>query len=181
MCDFQVKLVAWLDRELPVDEALEVARHVQRCRECRSECETFDHVNRTFEAYCDAVMAARTYRGVPRWIPALSGSLVAVALLLAALPRAPVELPPVRTQTVAPVPDMALAPRPAPRKAIHRRHVVPPVQERAAKWQPAQPAVQIAIPAETMLPPGALPQGMNFIAELSIGPDGSVERVRLRP
>jgi len=29
-------------------------------------------------------------------------------------------------------------------------------------------AVQIAIPAEAMFPPGAMPMGMNFIAELSI-------------
>jgi hypothetical protein len=32
-----------------------------------------------------------------------------------------------------------------------------------------------------MFPPGAVPEGINFIAELSIGPDGSAERVRLRP
>jgi hypothetical protein len=40
-------------------------------------------------------------------------------------------------------------------------------------------AVQIAIPAEAMFPPGAMPKGMNFIAELSIAPDGSVKQVRL--
>jgi hypothetical protein len=32
-----------------------------------------------------------------------------------------------------------------------------------------------------MFAPGAIPEGMNFVAELSIGPDGSVERLRLRP
>jgi hypothetical protein len=41
--------------------------------------------------------------------------------------------------------------------------------------------VQIAIPAEAMFPPGAMPEGMSFIAEVSIGADGSVERLRLRP
>jgi hypothetical protein len=40
--------------------------------------------------------------------------------------------------------------------------------------------VQIAIPAEAMFPPGAMPKGLNFVAELSIAPDGSVKQVRLR-
>jgi hypothetical protein len=40
--------------------------------------------------------------------------------------------------------------------------------------------VQIAIPAEAMFPPGAAPNEMNFIAELTIAADGSVQQVRLR-
>jgi hypothetical protein len=58
--------------------------------------------------------------------------------------------------------------------------VVPPIQERAVEWRPTETAVQIAIPADAMFPPGAMPKGMNFIAELSIAADGSVEQVRLR-
>jgi len=54
------------------------------------------------------------------------------------------------------------------------------VQKQAAKWQPTESAVQIAIPADAMFAPGAVPKGMNFIAELSIAPDGSVKQVRLR-
>jgi hypothetical protein len=41
-------------------------------------------------------------------------------------------------------------------------------------------AVQIAIPADAMFPPGAVPNGMNWNAELIIAPDGSVKQVRLR-
>jgi hypothetical protein len=48
------------------------------------------------------------------------------------------------------------------------------------EWRPTETAVQIAIPADAMFPPGAMPKGMNFIAELSIAADGSVEQVRLR-
>jgi hypothetical protein len=54
------------------------------------------------------------------------------------------------------------------------------MQARAVKWQATETAVQIAIPAEALFPPGALPKGMNFIAELRIAPDGSVSQIRLR-
>ncbi len=43
MCDFQPKLVAWLDHELPEDQAAEVERHVQACEECRAERENYEH------------------------------------------------------------------------------------------------------------------------------------------
>ena len=36
MCDFSGKLVAWLDRELPAEEAADVERHLEACTECRS-------------------------------------------------------------------------------------------------------------------------------------------------
>jgi anti-sigma factor RsiW len=181
MCDLQGKLVAWLDHELPQDEAAEVGRHIQGCAECRSERETYAQVSKTFDGYCEAVMAAKTQRRVPRWVPALSGAVVAVAVLLLTFPRARVEPPPVVTPTAAAAPVKVLASEPAPRKTIHKRHAVPAIHEQAEKWQPAETAVQIAIPAETMFAPGAIPEGMNFIAELSIGPDGAVERLRLRP
>jgi hypothetical protein len=46
--------------------------------------------------------------------------------------------------------------------------------------QPMDAAIEIAIPAEAMFPPGAMPNGVNFIADLRIAPDGSVKQVRLR-
>jgi len=46
---------------------------------------------------------------------------------------------------------------------------------------PQEPVIQIAIPADEMFPPGAVPQGMHFIADVTISPDGSAERLRLRP
>ena len=54
------------------------------------------------------------------------------------------------------------------------------INAEAAKWQPNESAVQIAFPADAMFPPGAMPKGLNFVAELSIAPDGSVRQVRLR-
>ncbi len=183
MCDFQAKLIAWLDHELLENQAAEVERHVQACEQCRAERERYEQVSRTFDAYCDAVMAAKTHRSVPRWIPAVSGALLAIAatVLLFTFQRPRIEPRPVVTPATTAAPVQILASEPAVHRKIPRRHAVLPVQEPSAKWQPAETAVQITIPAETMFAPGAIPEGMNFVAELSIGPDGSVERLRLRP
>jgi hypothetical protein len=183
MCDFQAKLIAWLDRELSSDEAADVDRHVKGCQECRCRLATYEHVSETFVVYCDAVVAAKMRRRVPRWVPVLASAVVGAAVMFLAFPQKSVEPLAVLTPTVGvtsvPVPTPYAA-EPAPRKTIRRRRGVPPIQDRAANWQPTETAVQIAIPAEAMFPPGVMPKGMNFIAELSIASDGSVKEVRLR-
>jgi anti-sigma factor RsiW len=190
MCDLQPKLIAWLDHELPPDQAAELEAHLQRCEECRTERDRYAQVSTTFDAYCDAVLTAKTHRSVRRWVPALSGALLAIAatLLLVTFQRPRIDPPPplvtpaatMATRTTA-APLKAAASESVVPKAIHTRRALPPLPAPAAKWQPAETAVQITIPVETMFAPGAIPEGMNFIAELSIGPDGSVERLRLRP
>jgi hypothetical protein len=187
MCDVQGKLVAWLDRELASEEAAGVERHVKGCEECRSQLAAYEQVSGTFAVYCDAVVAAKAGHRVPRWVPVLVGAVAATVVVYFAIPRARMEPPPALSSTITkvsvPVPIPVPAPRatePAPHKTIHKRHAVPPLQKEAVKWQPTETAVQIAIPAEAMFPPGAMPKGMNFIAELSIAPDGSVKQVRLR-
>jgi anti-sigma factor RsiW len=184
MCDVQAKLIAWLDRELSSDEAAGVERHIEGCKECRSRLAAYEQVSNTFDVYCDAVAAAKTRRRVPRWVPVLASAAVAAVVMFLAFSRTHVEPPPVLIPTITAA-SVALPAPPelesAPRKKIHgRRRAVAPVQVRAAKWQPMETAVQIAIPAEAMFPPGAMPKGLNFIAELSIAPDGSVRQVRLR-
>ena len=183
MCDVQAKLIAWLDRELSSDEAAGVERHIEGCKECRSRLAAYEQVSNTFDAYCDAVEAVKTRRWVPRWVHALASAAVAAVVMFLAFSRTHVEPPPVLFPTITAA-SVALPAPPelesAPRKTIHRRRAVAPVQVRATKWQPMETAVQIAIPAEAMFPPGAMPEGMNFIAELSIAPDGSVKQVRLR-
>src|SRR6266849_6186813 len=62
MCDFQAKLIAWLDHELLENQAAEVERHVQACEQCRAERGRYEQVSRTFDAYCAAVMAAKPHR-----------------------------------------------------------------------------------------------------------------------
>ena len=44
-----------------------------------------------------------------------------------------------------------------------------------------EPHIEIAIPAEDVFPPGAVPPGMSFSADLTISADGSPERLGLRP
>ncbi len=183
MCKVQAKLIAWLDRELSSDEAAGVERHIEGCKECRSRLAAYEQVSNTFDVYCDAVVVAKTRRRVPRWVPVLASAVVAAVVMFLAFPRTRIEPPPVLIPTVTAASVALPAPpelEPAPRKTIHRRHAVAPVQVRAAKWQPMETAVQIAIPAEAMFPPGAMPKGLSFVAELSIAPDGSVRQVRLR-
>jgi anti-sigma factor RsiW len=181
MCDVQAKLIAWLDRELSRDEAAGVERHIEGCKECRSRLAAYEQVSETFGVYCDSVVAAKTRRQLPRWAPVLASAVVATVVVYLAASRARIEPPPLLTPTITAA-SVALPapPRAARRKTIYRRHAVAPAEARPAKWQPMETAVQIAIPAEAMFPPGAMPKGMNFIAELSIAPDGSVRQVRLR-
>jgi anti-sigma factor RsiW len=48
-------------------------------------------------------------------------------------------------------------------------------------WAMAEPAIQIAIPADAMFPPGAVPEGVTYIANVSLGADGSIQGIRLQP
>jgi anti-sigma factor RsiW len=181
MCDVQAKLIAWLDRELSSDEAAGVEHHIERCKECRSRLAAYEQVSNTFDVYCDAVMAAKMRRRVPRWVPVLASAVVAAVVMFLAFSRTRFKPPPVLIPTITAASAALPAPaelESAPRKTIHRRRPVAPVE--VTKWQPMETAVQIAIPAEAMFPPGAMPRGLNFIAELSIAPDGSVKQVRLR-
>ena len=47
-------------------------------------------------------------------------------------------------------------------------------------WMAAGPAIQISIPGDAMFPPGAVPEGISFVAELSVAADGSPERIDLQ-
>jgi anti-sigma factor RsiW len=188
MCDSQTKLIAWLDRELSAEEAAGVERHIEGCQECRSRLAAYEQASETFDLYCDAVVA-KTRRRSPVWALALASAVAASVVIFLAFPRTHVE-PPDLTPTITVAAASAASPvstppevrpaQPAERKITHTRHSVAPAPIRAAKWQPPETTVQIAIPAEAMFPPGAMPNGLNFIAEMSIAPDGSVKQVRLR-
>lgn len=181
MCDRSEKLIAWLDRELPENEAAEVDLHVQGCTECRIRLEAFKEVDNAFEAYCDQAMTSSVRRTLPRWVPVLSVAAAAVAVLLLFprgnhIERHPLDVPVART------PVILQSPPPAPvGKKMQRSHPFAAPQVRAASWVPAEPTIQIAIPAEAMFAPGAIPEGVSLIAEFSIAADGSAQNLRLRP
>jgi anti-sigma factor RsiW len=183
MCDFSGKLVAFLDRELADDEMAEVHRHVRDCFACRKRLEAYGQVSGTFDAYCDAVMAAKMGRRLLPWAAVWAGAtavaVVAALILIFVYTRVG---PLVVSPSVAVVsPASALPSSPAPLKVVQRRHAVPQSKTQTADWLPAEPAIQIAIPAESMFPPGALPEGVSFTADLSIAADGSAQQIRLRP
>jgi hypothetical protein len=189
MCEYSGKLMAWLDRELGDDELAELERHIGICSECRSQVESYRQVSARFDGYCDAMLLAKTrQRRLPRRVPALStaGAVAIAATLVFVLLRPRVEpptMPPsVRVQTPPPVILVEKTPAPAPGKVVvHRQRPVAQAPRQAASWQPTERAIQISIPAESMFPPGAVPEGVNFTADLSIAADGSAEQIRLRP
>jgi anti-sigma factor RsiW len=183
MCEFSEKLISWLDRELPENEAVDVERHVQACIECRNRVAEYQEVSRTLDAYCNAVMASNARPRVSRWVPVASlgvAAAVAAALFLF-LPRTKIE-PPVSEplEKTAPAPVVVDAAPPAV-KAVHRRRAVGRMPNQDANLPPTEPAIQIAIPGESLFPPGAVPEGVVFTADLSIAADGSARQIRLRP
>ena len=56
-----------------------------------------------------------------------------------------------------------------------------PTSPARASAIPSEPPIEIAIPADAMFPPGAVPPGMTFTADLTISAEGSPERLRLHP
>ena len=200
MCEFSEKLIAWLDRELLAEESAEVERHLEACAECRSSVDAYKRVSADFDAYCEDALATSARRKANPWIAvaAAAGAAAALAALFLVWPRQHIRPPlfPDSRQAVVATPSIAesaVLSSVRPAQAIHRRSVIRPVQHQVehaaptappvqnASFVPQEPVIQIAIPADEMFPPGAVPQGMHFIADVTISPDGSAERLRLRP
>jgi anti-sigma factor RsiW len=198
MCDFSVKLIAWLDRELSAEETAEVERHLAGCSECRSDVDAYKRVSIEFDAYCDEAITLSARRGMPRWVPAVTaaGAVAALLVLFLTLPRTPGKSPafhvPETAAAASPVVVAKVSPaRVRPVQKVHRQHAAAPAQNQNensalaqnqnAYYLPDEPVIQIAIPADEMFPPGAVPEGMRFVADVTIAADGSAERLRLRP
>ena len=188
MCDFSGKLIAWLDNELTENEATVIGQHVRGCAECRSRVKSYEAAGNIFNAYCEAVMvmASKATHKRPRWIPVLAGAAATAtiaALLLIFLP-APIEQLPLHRSAGTPPPAIVAKAVPAPVKRLRRRagsRVQSAAQVQSEKWTTRAPAIQISIPADEMFPPGAVPQGVNFVADLSVAVDGSAQQLHLRP
>lgn len=190
MCDYCGKLIAWLDRELPADEAVEVQLHLRGCVECRERLAKYQQVSNTLNEYCIAVATTETQRGSRRLVPVFAA--VAAAVFVATLGISLVRtylhsLPAGPVLAVQPVLPPGVTPSPAPQmvaatnKPLQRQHVVRPMLPEAQNWMPPAPAIQVAIPADAVFPPGAVPEGVNFTAVVSIGPDGLAQQIRFRP
>lgn len=180
MCDFSGRLVAWMDRELPDNEAADVERHVRDCSECRRRVDTYEEVSHAFVARCDAAMEGTTRRR-PRWMPVLAGAAAAAAVLFLVFQPASVKQIPVRPPVADASPAIVPETAPKPVKTVHRRRGIAPAKTPNANWALPEPVIQIAIPVEAMFPPGAVPEGITFIADVSMAADGSVQGLRLQP
>jgi Putative zinc-finger len=197
MCNVSEKLIFWLDRELPDNEADGIEFHVQSCAECRTLLEAYKEVGRALDAYCRPESTSSAPRTLQRWSPALAGVAAAIALLLIFPRGGTIDRLPLQTSMVSPValetPPVALntampnhaysndvPPNGVPRnKKSAARHVAPR-PSLAAVWAPPAPAVQVVIPAAAMFPPGAVPEGVSLTAEFTIAADGSAQGLRLR-
>jgi hypothetical protein len=78
-------------------------------------------------------------------------------------------------------PAIILETAPKPVKRVHRRRGIAPAKTANANWALPETAIQIAIPVEAMFAPGAVPEGITFIADVSMAADGSVQGLRLQP
>lgn len=179
MCDFSGRLVAWMDRELPDNEAADAEQHVRDCSECRRRVDAYQQVSRAFVAHCDAVMEG-TKRRMPRWVPVLV-SATAAAVLFLVFQLESVKQIPLCPPVAEASPAIILETAPKPVKTVYRRRRIAPAKTPNANWALPETAIQIAIPAEAMFPPGAVPEGITLIADVSMAADGSVQALRVRP
>jgi len=181
MCDFSGRLVAWMDRELLDDEAADVERHVRDCSECRRCVDSYEEVSRAFVAHCNATMEETTRRRLPRWVPVLASAAATAAVLFLVLQPKSVNQIPLRPPVADASPASILENVPKPIKRVHGRHGIAPVKTPSANGALPEPVIQITIPVEAMFPPGAVPEGITFIADVSMAADGSVQGLRLQP
>jgi hypothetical protein len=118
-----------------------------------------------------------------RWAPVLGVAAVAAILLAVALFRPErVESLAIRPPPVAHAPAIAFQRTPAAVTVVPARHRAAPRQvARHVAWRAIEPAVEIAIPADAMFPPGAVPAGFGFVTEVSFAPDGLPQPLRVWP
>ena len=188
MCKYSTKLIAWIDRELEPEEMAGLEQHLAICDECRVNIAKYERVSQICDDYCHAVMTAAQDRGQRRWLPILSAAaailfLVATAAVVLRIRVQPLSPSPAAVVRPAPSP-LVSEPATAPGNVMHPRRARPkPVRAEAGNGPtlPPQPAIEVAIPADSMYPPGAVPEGVNFVADVNFAPDGSARQMRLRP
>jgi anti-sigma factor RsiW len=182
MCEFEARLIAWIDGELEPEARGEMERHLEVCEGCSAKAAEYREVSRAFAAYVSAQPGSRQ-RHPARKVAIVAGAVAAAAAVVTTwLPRPSQIPPPAMPLHIAAPPAFAFAlPAAAPAlvKRLHRAVAT------SAKSHVAQmsvvPVIEIAIPADAMFAPGAFPPGFAFPADLSIANDGFPEALRVRP
>ena len=204
MCEYSKRLIAWMDAELAESEAAEVEQHVRACPACGKCVSACEEICREFAAYYAAFMQTRPVarrQKASGWVPiAASVAAVAAMLMIAFMTRSAKQVPTIQQAAAIPstVETSPIPKTTAPASLLAAEdHYRPYRQQKAirvgqprrttklestkAEWAMIEPAIQIAIPAEAMFPPGAVPEGVTYIANVSLGPDGLVQGIRLQP
>src|ERR1700678_2794532 len=122
MCEYSGRLIAWLDRELPDQEGIDVESHVGRCAECRKAVSAYEEVSSAFLTCYQAAMIARPRRNAPwRASVGVAAAAALVAGILLVQPR--LEKLPIRLPSPPHAPAMAFekAAPPAPAMAVRLR------------------------------------------------------------
>src|SRR5437660_11186575 len=92
MCNYSAKLIAWLDHELPENEASDLEQHVHGCAECRRLASSYEATSDLFDGYCEAVLASEQPSKMPLWKPVVVGAAVTAAVLAILLVFLPAEV-----------------------------------------------------------------------------------------
>jgi anti-sigma factor RsiW len=186
MCEYSDKLVALLDGELQFEETLKTGQHLDHCAECRGRLRAYERLTDSVNAYCAAKLNSATTRRAKPWKPMAlrvgAAAVVATMALFLAVPHMRNVRRPAGVVVEA-TPDVAIVKTTqilaAPVKKAYRRPV--PAQIRETNWFPQEPDIQIAIPADAVLPPGAVPEGVSFVADVKIPANGLARPVFVWP
>ena len=183
MCNDSAKLIAWLDHELPGSAASDLEQHVQGCAECRSLASSYEAASALFNGYCEAVLASEQPSKMPVWTPVAVGAAAIaamLAILFVFLPAHVEQIPPRSPIAAAPPATVHSAEALSAKRSQRRQHAIAPIQNpqhnEQTSW-PTEPAIQVTIPADAMFPPGAVPEGVNFVADINITADGLPDRL----
>ena len=121
-------------------------------------------------------------RHSPIRTPAEIGSTASTSQPLQTAQKEPSkELAAVAPLRATPHPETSKAADRMRRPGIPDRQIEAPPPQEDTNSSSGAPAVEIAIPADAIFPPGAVPAGVSFTAEVTMASDGSAEQIRLRP
>jgi len=181
MCEESKYLIAWLDHEVPEHRASEIERHLPACPECLALVSRYEGVSSAFALYCRALAGPRVRRRNSAW-KWIAAAAAAVALGVVIRPGNHVDHLALRPPAAIEAPGFAFHRTPvAVRRTGVPKRARQVAAQRANPLRLTEPEIQVVIPAEDLFPPGAVPAGFQFIADVSIAADGLPQIIRLRP
>jgi hypothetical protein len=168
MCNFSGRLIAWIDHELPEAEAVDAEQHVRQCAECRRAISLYQEISGAFLDCYVAATPGKSTRSPWRWA-AVAGGLAAAILLASFLAQPQPETLPAPPPQAPHAPAIAFVKAPSRMLVVRTPHVPAPMPTRV-QWSVAEPAIEVALPADALFPPGAVPAGFSFIAAVRTQP-----------